>query len=63
VNDFPTAVRIFEGFFPSNDFVMLTLYLGIKAKTENKNQYEQYLEELKSIREDLGIPLKEDMYP
>lgn len=48
VNDFPTAVRIFE---------------GIKAKVENNSQYEQYLEELKPLREELGIMLKEDMYP
>ncbi|KAK3904204.1 cytochrome c oxidase subunit VA-domain-containing protein [Staphylotrichum tortipilum] len=48
VNDFPTAVRIFE---------------GIKAKVENKGQYEQYLAELKPLREELGIELKEDMYP
>ncbi|KAK4156465.1 cytochrome c oxidase subunit VA-domain-containing protein [Chaetomidium leptoderma] len=48
VNDFPTAVRIFE---------------GIKAKVENKGQYEQYLSELKPLREELGIVLKEDMYP
>ncbi|KAL2118932.1 hypothetical protein VTJ04DRAFT_5891 [Mycothermus thermophilus] len=48
VNDFPTAVRIFE---------------GIKAKVENKTQYEQYLQELKPLREELGIPLKEDLYP
>ncbi|KAL2256464.1 hypothetical protein VTK26DRAFT_1626 [Humicola hyalothermophila] len=48
VNDFPTAVRIFE---------------GIKAKVENNQQYQQYLEELKPLREELGIPLKEDLYP
>jgi len=48
VNDFPTAVRIFE---------------GIKAKVENKGQYEQYLEELKPLREELGVSLKEDLYP
>lgn len=48
VNDFPTAVRLFE---------------AIKAKVENKGQYEQYLEELKEIREELGIILKEDLYP
>jgi hypothetical protein len=48
VNDFPTAVRIFE---------------GIKAKVENKGQYQEYLDELKPLREELGIPLKEDMYP
>jgi len=48
VNDFPTAVRIFE---------------GIKAKVENKSQYEQYLEELKPLREELGVSLKEELYP
>ncbi|GAO17157.1 uncharacterized protein UV8b_02739 [Ustilaginoidea virens] len=47
VNDFATAVRIFE---------------GIKAKVENKGQYDQYLNELKSLREELGVPLKEDLY-
>ncbi|KLU86338.1 cytochrome c oxidase polypeptide VI,variant2 [Magnaporthiopsis poae ATCC 64411] len=48
VNDFPTAVRVFE---------------GIKAKVENEGQYKQYLEELKPLREELGITLKEDLYP
>ncbi|KAI4145832.1 MAG: hypothetical protein L6R39_003684 [Caloplaca ligustica] len=48
VNDFPTAVRIFE---------------GIKAKVENNQQYEEYLEDLKPIRDELGVPLKEDLYP
>jgi cytochrome c oxidase subunit 5a len=48
VNDFATAVRIFE---------------GVKAKVENKGQYTQYLEELKSLRDELGVPLKEDLYP
>jgi len=48
LNDYPTAVRVFE---------------GIKAKVENKNQYEQYLAELKDLREELGIDLVEDLYP
>jgi len=48
VNDYPTAVRIFE---------------GIKAKVENKGQYDQYLEELKPLREELGVSLKEDLFP
>ena len=26
-------------------------------------QYEEYLEELRPLREELGIPLQEDMYP
>ncbi|EMR10219.1 cytochrome c oxidase subunit 6, mitochondrial [Pneumocystis murina B123] len=46
VNDFPTAVRIFE---------------GIKHKVKNKKQYQQYLDELKSLREELGISLKEEL--
>ncbi|POS73675.1 cytochrome c oxidase subunit Va [Diaporthe helianthi] len=48
VNDYPTAVRIFE---------------GIKSKVENKEQYKQYLTELEPLREELGVLLKEDMYP
>ncbi|KAK5116222.1 Cytochrome c oxidase subunit 6 [Meristemomyces frigidus] len=48
VNDYPTAVRVFE---------------GIKAKVENVAQYDEYLIELKSVREDLGVILKEDLYP
>merc|ERR1711939_278547 len=48
VNDYPTAVRIFE---------------GIVAKVENRGQYEEYLQELEPIREELGIPLKENLYP
>ncbi|GAM83882.1 hypothetical protein ANO11243_018720 [Dothideomycetidae sp. 11243] len=48
VNDYPTAVRIFE---------------GIKAKVENKAQYDDYLRELEPLREELGVNLKETMYP
>ncbi|TVY42270.1 Cytochrome c oxidase subunit 6, mitochondrial [Lachnellula subtilissima] len=48
VNDFPTAVRIFE---------------GIKAKVENRGQYDQYVEELKPLREELGLSLKEELFP
>jgi len=36
---------------------------GIKAKVENKGQYDQYLEELKPLREELGVNLKEDLFP
>lgn len=39
VNDYSTAVRIFE---------------GVKEKVENKQQYQQYLDELKGVREELG---------
>ncbi|KAF8514306.1 COX5A-domain-containing protein [Gautieria morchelliformis] len=47
VDDYATAVRIFE---------------GIKEKVENKGQYAQYVEELKGVREELGIHLKEELY-
>jgi hypothetical protein len=51
--------------FPkSKPHVLLTVCnLGIKAKVENKGQYDEYVKELADIREELGIPLKEDMYP
>ena len=39
VNDYATAVRVFE---------------GIKEKVENKQQYQAYLDELKPLREELG---------
>ncbi|KAL8867540.1 MAG: hypothetical protein Q9174_005599, partial [Haloplaca sp. 1 TL-2023] len=48
VNDYPTAVRIFE---------------GIKAKVENQHQYEEYVEDLKPLRDELGVNLKEELYP
>ncbi|KAL2001494.1 hypothetical protein VTN02DRAFT_1676 [Thermoascus thermophilus] len=48
VNDFPTAVRIFE---------------GIKAKVETDVQYQQYLEKLDPLRKELGVVLREELYP
>ncbi|KAJ3562228.1 hypothetical protein NP233_g9706 [Leucocoprinus birnbaumii] len=48
VNDYATAIRIFE---------------GVKEKVENKQQYELYLQELKPLREELGLTLKEELYP
>jgi len=39
VNDYATAVRVFE---------------GIREKVENKQQYQAYLDELKPVREELG---------
>lgn len=47
VNDYATAVRVFE---------------GIKEKVENKSQYQAYVDELKPLREELGLLLKEEMY-
>lgn len=41
----------------------MRVFEGIKAKVENKGQYQQYLDELKPLREEMGIILKEDMYP
>lgn len=43
VNDYSTAVRIFE---------------GIKEKVENKEQYKAYLDELKPVRDELGWSTK-----
>lgn len=83
VNDFPTAVRIFEGTFrlastPVIDgqlhAVMTAAWVssqltndrqraGIKSKVENKEQYQQYLKELEPLRKELGVELKEDLYP
>ncbi|EPS34912.1 Cytochrome c oxidase subunit 6 [Penicillium oxalicum] len=48
VNDFPTAVRVFE---------------GIKAKVENQEQYKQYLDQLDGLRQELGVALREELYP
>ncbi|KAE8214273.1 hypothetical protein CF327_g2287 [Tilletia walkeri] len=47
VNDYPTAVRVFE---------------GVKEKVENAKQYQQYVDALKPVREELGISLKEELY-
>ena len=78
LNDFPTAVRVFEGTAsllsnnPSTGCYTppdLAFANGncttpaIKAKVENNRQYESYLEELKPLRDELGIILAEDLYP
>lgn len=42
---------------------LISRHIGIKAKVENKGQYDQYLEELKPLREELGVNLKEDLFP
>ncbi|KAJ8520886.1 hypothetical protein ONZ45_g2344 [Pleurotus djamor] len=47
VDDYATAVRVFE---------------GVKEKVENKEQYKAYLDELKPLREELGIATKEELY-
>ena len=38
-------------------------FSGIKAKVENKAQYQQYLEELEPLRQEMGIELRETLYP
>ena len=40
VNDYATAVRVFE---------------GVREKVENKSQYKAYVDELKPLREELGM--------
>jgi len=47
VNDYGTAVRIFE---------------GVKEKVENKAQYDAYLTELKNVKDELGIYTKDELY-
>ncbi|KIP04933.1 hypothetical protein PHLGIDRAFT_92830 [Phlebiopsis gigantea 11061_1 CR5-6] len=47
VNDYATAVRVFE---------------GVREKVENKQQYKAYLDELKGLREELGIETSEELY-
>jgi len=39
------------------------VYPGIRAKVENVHQYHEYLAELKSQREEMGVILKEDLFP
>ncbi len=36
---------------------------AIKAKVENKGQYDEYLRDLEPLREELGINLQEELYP
>jgi hypothetical protein len=36
---------------------------GLREKVENDGQYKEYLRELEPLREELGISLKEAMYP
>jgi hypothetical protein len=43
VADYSTSVRIFE---------------ALREKTENKTQYDAYVNELKPVREELGMPPK-----
>ncbi len=37
--------------------------IGIRAKVENVHQYNEYLTELQSMREEMGVVLKEDLFP
>jgi len=46
-----------------NSGVVPFQFTGVKSKVENKAQYQQYLDELKPLREELGIELKEDLFP
>ncbi|KAH7926844.1 COX5A-domain-containing protein [Leucogyrophana mollusca] len=45
VNDYATAVRVFE---------------GVRKKVKNKQQYQAYTDELKPVGEELGIQAKEE---
>ena len=65
VNDFPTAVRVFEGMSTLLFTLSANAYFttGIKAKVETPDQYEQYLEKLEGLRTELGVALREELYP
>ncbi|KAH8927550.1 COX5A-domain-containing protein [Atractiella rhizophila] len=47
VNDFSTAVRVFE---------------GIREKVENEKQYGEYVRETEGLRRELGIMTKEELF-
>lgn len=36
---------------------------GIKAKVETQEQYKQYLDQLEGLRQELGVALREELYP
>lgn len=46
VNDYPTAVRIFE---------------GLKVKAESEALYKQYMDELAPLKAQLGVETKEEL--
>ncbi|KAG0212052.1 Cytochrome c oxidase subunit 6 [Mortierella sp. GBA30] len=46
VNDYATAVRVFE---------------GLKVKTDSDALYKQYLDELASLKAELGVDTKEEL--
>lgn len=48
---------------PRMSSLLMSLYAGIKAKVENKMQYDEYLKDLEPLREELGVDLKENLYP
>jgi len=45
------------------DNSLLSPPAGIKAKVENTTQYDEYVQELESIRSELGVELREAMFP
>lgn len=38
------------------------LKLALKFKVETDEQYNAYLDELKDVRKELGVPLKEELF-
>lgn len=37
--------------------------VGLKEKVENKGQYDEYLRDLKPLRDELGVNIVEELYP
>ena len=67
VNDYSTAVRIFEGLSksppsPRNAHSDSPRNAHAEEKVENPAQYEQYVAETKPLREELGVLLREELY-
>lgn len=47
----------------TNHSIFFCYQTGVKAKVENKDQYQQYLESLDGLRQELGVALREELYP
>lgn len=55
-------VRLFLFFYTHRHSCICTS-TGIKAKVETQDQYKQYLESLEGLRQELGVSLREELYP
>jgi len=56
---YPPASRVVSEY----EWGLIVRMIGIRAKVENVHQYNEYLTELQSMREEMGVVLKEDLFP